>query len=621
MFPGEKYKPPNLPEFIPEEKRTYMSTIKFLLEDPNDPDIKQPALPAAGHIKKHVKKRKEPSKRKAVLKKLQDESVEHLSIVTATGEVIYFTRDRDVSKIKPEAAVVLDSGSSSSDSENETPVVTVSDTDPDQEVDNADGDGDGNEPFPALRKAQGQLGIRPKSSVAKQCEHGGRNKAKRQENTKDNPSRKQVRSKKTAGSQLKTTNKRDEISSSEDEIKQTGSHGKMRKRKRDISSSQDENEQRPKTKKKPPPFNFSSTDKSDTEHDILSPAHKGEKDAAAKKDSTESHDVDAGHHGKTPPAPQRKTEAAANNPVVTSVEVHAAANNPVVTSVEVHAAPNILEDILPDGNIDHFNSPAHEEPLITHTIPADTDSTKEQADADDDEDIIFEGISQVSDETMKILKEKHEENKKKQKSELYEETKNCLKCEPFNLCEDHTYRLAMINMKTETGFGWPSLPKEEKTTAADRKRKAEEVQTGSDEGKKQGKPTAAERKADELHTGSEKGKKEGKLSGEKHAEGQEKKAGSDKEEDDEEEEEEGDNEDDNEKENNGHKSPPPPPPPAPPAPKPPLPPPQLDESRTNDPSGKTTTSTSTSTSSSQPDAGKAKTGKFHYYYLLKYICG
>ena len=297
---------------------------EFLLEDPNDPDIKQPALPAAGHIKKQVKKRKEPSKRKAVLKKIQNESVEHLSIVTATGEVIYFTRNRDVSKIKPDAAVVLDSGSSSSDSENETPVVTVSDTDPDQEGDNADGDGDGKEPFPALRKAQGQLGIRPKSSVAKQFEHGSRNKPKKQEKTKDNADRKQVRSKKTAGSQLKTTKKRDEISSSEDEIKPSGSHGKIRKRKRDKSSSEDENEERPKTKKKPPPFIFSSTDKSDTEQDLMSPAHKGEKDAAAKKDSTESHDVDTGHHVKTPPAPQRKTDAAANNPVVTSAEVHAA---------------------------------------------------------------------------------------------------------------------------------------------------------------------------------------------------------------------------------------------------------------------------------------------------------
>ena len=285
---------------------------------------------------------------------------------------------------------------------------------------------------------------------------------------------------------------------------------------------------------------------------------------------------------------------------------------------------------MPDGNIDGYNSPAHEEPIITDTIPAETHSPTEsqQADPDEDDDIIFEGISQVSEETMHILKEKHEENKKKQKKELYEESKKCAKCQPFDLCQDHTYKLAMINMKTETGFGWPSLPKEEileKPTAADRKRKAEEVHTGSDEGKNEGKGSEEKHaEGQEINAGSDEGKNEGRgeeqdagrdkdKAEEYEGKGEEHDPGSDKEKvDEEEEEEEGDNDKETE-ENNGRKSPPPPPPPPPPAPKPPLPPPQLDESRTN--SGETTTSTTSSASSSisQPNAGKGKTGKIHDY--------
>ena len=118
MPDGETYNAPTLPDFLPDSQKTFLSQIKYQLEDPSDPDIQEKRLQS---VKPTGTEKKRRHKLKETKKKIEEEGTKYIKV----GTKIFAVVDETPADVRKENIVSIPSESSNESSSEDEEIVEV----------------------------------------------------------------------------------------------------------------------------------------------------------------------------------------------------------------------------------------------------------------------------------------------------------------------------------------------------------------------------------------------------------------------------------------------------------------------------------------------------------------
>ena len=429
---------PQLPDFIPPEDRTFLSSIKFLLEDQNDPDIKQPDdLPK----KKKPTTSQHRSQKAPKLTKLIQETTHHVKVKMPDGKYKVFTENPtvNVEELKDNEAVSLDSDINSGSQ-------TLTD-----DEDDAEG---------TKKKILPKRSIQVISSDSESEEELQHKKRKRVEPV--------TKSDKGNKSRLSSSRKHKQKTEKTEKktAKPSGSVQKKKKKKKKDSSDDDRPWSKHLERTERAPFVW------DTE--------EGFGDDDEDDDDYTEEDRTAGKKRKLN---REASSAAKNKPQEPTAGLHQLVDNQAGLSHGEHTEhggqinkdDDVQERILMDVGFE----PVENEDIGDNIQVVQAEVHKENKTSEDSE-IEFLEVTTASSETMEKFKQREKDEKERQKKEIYNEIKKCPNCEPTLCCMKHIFQITAISIKKDVDGDPGKSVDVKKEKEEDDKRKKKDEQEAQD---------------------------------------------------------------------------------------------------------------------------------------------